>query len=141
MSLSWATVFWKPLSTTAGETLYESIESLVKKIVGLSGAVNLPRATALEDRSITEKWVRCKSLIDGGLLEETDTRPSPRHNYPHRPPGSSNLYTILPASKLSTCFNYISKPLWICFHHLIDIFGETCSQPSIISVLVSSSFQ
>jgi hypothetical protein len=53
-------------------TLYESVKSLAKKTAGLSGALNLPRATALEDRYFAEKRLRCKYLVNDGLLQETE---------------------------------------------------------------------
>jgi serine/threonine protein kinase len=52
-------------------TVYESVESLAKNTAGLSGAIHLPRATALEDRYVAEKRTRCKSLVDDGLLQKT----------------------------------------------------------------------
>jgi hypothetical protein len=53
-------------------TLYESVESLAKTTAGFSGAVDPPRATALEDQYVAEKRVRCKYLVDDGLLQGTE---------------------------------------------------------------------
>lgn len=50
--------------------LYESVESLAKETAGLGGAVNLPRATVLEDWYVAEKRDRCQRLVDDGLLQE-----------------------------------------------------------------------
>jgi serine/threonine protein kinase len=50
-------------------TLYESVESLAKRTACLSGAVDLPRATALGDQYVAEKRLRCKCLVDDGLLQ------------------------------------------------------------------------
>jgi hypothetical protein len=53
-------------------TLYESVESLAKTTAGFAGAVDLPRATALEDQYVADKRVRCKCLVDDGLLQDSE---------------------------------------------------------------------
>jgi serine/threonine protein kinase len=55
-------------------THFESVESLAERTAGLSGAIDIPCATALEDQNIIEKRARCKCLVDDGLLDETETK-------------------------------------------------------------------
>jgi serine/threonine protein kinase len=56
------------------KTRFASVESLAKRTAGLSGAINIPCATALDNRYVREKRVRCKCLVDDVLLEEVETK-------------------------------------------------------------------
>jgi hypothetical protein len=50
-------------------TLCESVESLAKTAASFSGAIDLPRAPASEDRCVAEKRLRCKCGVVDGLLQ------------------------------------------------------------------------